>query len=118
MNDRYNHTFTSPRGASYAVPGTGPYDGIPAHHPAAYNPPSPPVYVPPATPYENAIYLVAFLTEAGTQDRGCQRSGLLTELEAHKRAREWVLANPKGEAIVTKAVNYYTAELNPRIIIK
>lgn len=116
MNDRYNHTFTTPRGASYAAP--GPYNEIPGHHPVAYVPPSPPVYIPPAKPYDDAIYLVAFLSEAGTQDRGCQRSGLLTELEAHKRAREWIETNPKGEAIVMKAKNFYTAEVTYKTIIK
>ena len=118
MNDKYNHTFTTPRGASYVVPGQEPYNAIPGHHPAAYVPPGPPVYIPPAKPYDDAIYLVAFLSEAGTQDRGCQRSGLLTELEAHKRAREWIEANPKGEAIVMKAKNFYTAEVTYKTIIK
>ncbi|EFW1994690.1 hypothetical protein F1B01_00900 [Shigella sonnei] len=60
-----------------------------------------------AKPYDDEKYVVVLLSEQGTQDRGCQRSGLLSELEAHNQAREFVEKNPGSEALVMKAITQY-----------
>lgn len=51
---------------------------------------------------DDEMYILVLLGEEGTQSRGCQRSELITFVEAQKRATEFLNRNPGGEALITK----------------
>lgn len=75
-------------------------------------------YAQPSRLITDEKYVLVKLQEAGTQDRGCQRSGLINLARAEKEAQEFIELNPGGEAIIMKAHKSYKGQRKTVVVVE
>ncbi|QQG32185.1 hypothetical protein CkP1_0226 [Citrobacter phage CkP1] len=65
---------------------------------------------------KSELYVLVTLGEAGTMDRSCSRSGLITLERAEREAEKFIKSNPGGEAIILSAIKSYKGKREVSIV--